>query len=52
MKLRRPEKSFQDIKSSSYNMWKHLGAIIKPNKKKRAYNVNKLLCDGKFITDI
>ena len=27
------EKSFQDIKSSSYNMWKHLGAIIKPNKK-------------------
>ena len=27
------EKIFQDIKSSSYNMWKHLGAIINPNKR-------------------
>ena len=26
-------KLFQDTESSSYNMWKHLGAIINPNKK-------------------
>ena len=45
------EKLFQDTKSSSYNLWKHLGAIINPNKKKRACHINKLLCDGKFITD-
>ena len=45
------EKLFQDTKSSSYNMWKHLGAIINPNKKKRTCHINKLLCDGKFITD-
>ena len=37
--------------SSSYNMWKHLGAIINPNKKKRTCDINKFLCDGKFITD-
>ena len=42
---------FRDTKSSSYNMWKHLGAIINPNKKKRTCHINKLLCDGKFITD-
>ena len=45
------EKLFQDTKSSSYNMWKHLGVIINPNKKKRTCHINKLLCDGKFITD-
>ena len=47
------EKLFQDTKSSSYtyNKWKHLGAIISPNKKKRTCHINKLLCDGKLITD-
>ena len=45
------EKIFQDIKSLCYNIWKHLGAIINPNKKKPKCHLNKLLHDGKFITD-
>ena len=45
------DKLSQDIKSSSYNMWKHLGVIINSNKKKRTCHENKLLYDGKFITD-
>ena len=53
MKLRRHTMKtlFQDIKSSSYNMWKHWGAIINPNKKNRRCHENILLCDGKFSTD-
>ena len=45
------DRLFQDTKTSSYNMWKHLGAIINPNKKKRISHINKLLYDGNIITD-
>ena len=42
---------FQDTKTSSYNMWKNLGAIMNPNKKKLIFHINKLLYDGNIITD-
>ena len=45
------DRLFQDTKASSYNMWKHLGAFINPNKKKRICHINKLLYDGNIITD-
>ena len=45
------DRLFQDTKTSSYNMLKHLGAIINPNKKKRICHINKLLYDGNIITD-
>ena len=41
----------QDTKTSSYNIWKHLGAIINPYKKKRICHISELLCDGNIITD-
>ena len=56
MKLRRPSMKnlFQDTKSSSYNTWKHLGAIISRNKKKRTCHINKLYVMGNLslITNI
>ena len=45
------DRLFQDTKTSSYNLRKHLGAIINPNKKKRICHNNKLLYDGNIITD-
>ena len=42
---------FDDTQQSTYNLWKHLGPIINPNKKKRGSNINKILCNGEFIKD-
>ena len=40
-----------DTQQSAYNLWKHLGPIINPNKKKRGSNINKILYNGEFIKD-
>ena len=45
------DRLFQDIKTSSNNMWKHLDAIINPNKKKRICYIDQSLYDGNIITD-
>ena len=45
------EKLFEDKKTSSYNLWKHLGPIINPNKKKKKQSISKMICDGSFSTD-
>ena len=31
---------FDDTQQSTYNLWKQLGPIINPNKKKRGSNIN------------
>ena len=40
-----------DTQQSAYNLWKHLGPIINPNKKKRGSNIDKILYSGEFIKD-
>ena len=42
---------FVDTQHSTYNLWKHLGPIINPNKKTRGSNINKILYNGEFIKD-
>ena len=41
--------SFDDTQLSAYNLWKHLGSMINPNKKIRGSNINKILHNGDFI---
>ena len=43
------EKLFEDKKTSSYNLWKHLGPIINPIKKKKKQSSR--MCDRSFSTD-
>ena len=42
---------FEDTRSSSYNLWKNIGPIINPSKKKKLNNVNKLVINGHSISD-
>ena len=41
---------FDDTKQSAYNLWKNLGPVINPNKKKRQTTINKMCFEGKYIT--
>ena len=40
---------FGDTKQSAYNLWKNLGPIINPNKKKKQRVLNKMCFDGKYV---
>ena len=42
---------FEDTMSSSYNLWKNIGPIINPSKKKKLNNINKLIINGHSISD-
>ena len=42
---------FEDTRSSSYNLWKNIGPIINPSKKKKLNNINKLVINGHSISD-
>ena len=42
---------FDDTQQSAYNLWKHLGPIINPNKKKSRSGINKILYNGHYVTD-
>ena len=42
---------FDDTQQSAYNLWKHLGSMVNPNKKKRGSNINEILYNGEFIKD-
>ena len=42
--------SFDDTKQSAYNLWKNLGPVINPNKKKRQTTINKMCFEGKYVT--
>ena len=41
---------FDDTKQSAYNLWKNLGPVINPNKKKKQRVINKMCFDGKYVT--
>ena len=40
---------FDDTKQSAYNLWKNMGPVINPNKKKRQTTINKMCFEGKYI---
>ena len=40
---------FEDSKSSTYELWKNIGPIINPTKKKTI--INKIVRDGQFISN-
>ena len=42
---------FEDTRSSSYNLWKNIGPIINPSKKKKLNNINKLVINGHSVSD-
>ena len=37
--------------SSTFNLWKSLGPVINPKKVRKQTVINKLLLDGKAVTD-
>ena len=41
---------FDDTKQSAYNLWKNLGPVINPNKKKKQRVIHKMCFDGKYVT--
>ena len=41
---------FDDTKQSAYNLWKNLGPVINPNKKKKQRVINKMCFDGKYVS--
>ena len=41
---------FDDTKQSAYNLWKNLGPVINPNRKKRQRMINKMCFDGEYVT--
>ena len=42
---------FDDAKQSVYALWKNLGPVINPGKKKRSIGISKLLFQGQFTKD-
>ena len=44
-------KLFESNKESVTNMWKHLGPIINPGKRKKRSDITKIYVDGKIISD-
>ena len=42
---------FDNSKNSIYNLWKSLGHVINPNKKRSSHGINKLLINGNYLTD-
>ena len=42
---------FDDAKQSAYALWKNLGPVINPGKKKRSIGISKLLFQGQFTKD-
>ena len=42
---------FTNKKNSVYNMWKTLGVIVNPGKKRKGHDINKISSNGKMITN-
>ena len=42
---------FENTKDSTYNLWKNLGPVINPKKKRRGNYINKIIKDGKCMSD-
>ena len=42
---------FDDAKQSAYALWKNLGPVINPGKKKRSIGISKLSFQGQFTKD-
>ena len=42
---------FDDTKHSAYNLWKNLGPVLNTKNIKKSHGINKLYCDGRFVTD-
>ena len=42
---------FDDAKQSAYALWKNLGPVINPGKRKMSIGISKLLFQGQFTKD-
>ena len=42
---------FENTKDSTYNLWKNLGPVINPKKKRQGNYINKVIKDGKCMSD-
>ena len=43
---------FENTKDSTYNLWKKLGPVINPKKKRRGYYINKIIKHGICMSDL
>ena len=43
---------FENSKTSTFNLWKNLGPVINPKKVRKHIVINKLLLDGKAVTEL
>ena len=42
---------FDNKKNSIYNMWRTLGVVVNPSKKRKGHDIHKVLSNGKMITN-
>ena len=42
---------FENTKDCTYNLWKNLGSVINPKNKRRGNYINKIIKDGKCMSD-
>ena len=42
---------FDNNKNAAYNLWKNLGTVLNPNKKRKSNIIDKLFVNGKVVTD-
>ena len=45
------KKLFDNNKNATFNLWKNLGHVLNPSKKRIGNPVNKLLCNGSMVYD-